>query len=96
MAAQGTKKGAKDKGQKNRRGKPSQSKAAQDRQPRSEQTNDPYGAKRSNFDLSLKVATLGRVFSSCGKGFQHLGAMLFIDLQPERSTKKLLLAPLVW
>ena len=37
---------------------------AQDRQPRAEQTKDPYGARRSSLDLSLKEAILGKFFSS--------------------------------
>ena len=62
------------------------SREPQERQERTEHTNERQGAKRSSLDLSLKEAIEGDCFNSRDKEFQHLGAMHFIDLGSERLT----------
>ena len=42
-----------------------------------------YGASKSNFDFSLKDATLGDSFNDEEREFQYFGAMLLIDLSSE-------------
>ena len=63
-----------------------QTETEHEQQPGTEQTNAEYGARRSNLDRSLKVATLGHCFSSRGREFHILGAMFLIDLVSECST----------
>ena len=68
---------------------------AQERQRGTEQTKEEYEARKPRFDCSLKEATLGHCFKSGDREFHVLGAMFLIDLGSERSTEKLLVAPLV-